>query len=74
MAAPEADQVTRAALRDGLTEAEARERVAAQLPLEKKIAIADHVLWNTGTRDDLVRAVDALVEKLRKDPENQPRA
>ncbi len=74
VAAPEADQVARAALRDGLTEAEARERVAAQLPLEKKIAIADHVLWNTGTRDDLVRAVDALVEKLRKDPENQPRA
>lgn len=42
----------------GMTEADARARLAAQDPLEKKIPLADFVLENTGTIEDLHRAVD----------------
>jgi dephospho-CoA kinase len=65
VAAPEAEQVARAAKRDGLSEDEVRARVASQLPLEKKIAVADHVIWNTGTREELLEKVDALAATLR---------
>ena len=41
-------QVRRVMARDGLSEQEARARLAAQLPLEEKIAVADHVIWNDG--------------------------
>ena len=42
----------------GMTEADARARLAAQDPLEKKIPLADFLLENTGTIEDLHRAVD----------------
>lgn len=46
VAAPRALQRERIVLRDHLTEAEADARIDAQLPLEEKIAVADHVIWN----------------------------
>jgi dephospho-CoA kinase len=46
VAAPRALQRARIVARDGLTEAEADARIDAQLPLEQKIAVADHVIWN----------------------------
>lgn len=46
-AAPEV-QVRRVAERDGIDETGARARMAAQMPLEKKIAVADYVIWNDG--------------------------
>lgn len=42
------DQVKRVAARDGIDEAGARARMAAQMPLEKKIEVADYVIWNDG--------------------------
>jgi dephospho-CoA kinase len=48
VAAHEATQLARVATRDGLDEAAARARMAAQMPLEKKIAVADYVIWNDG--------------------------
>lgn len=53
VAASEATQVRRVVERDGVDEAAARARIAAQLPLADKIAVADHVIWNDGDRDAL---------------------
>jgi dephospho-CoA kinase len=53
VAASEATQIRRAMERDGASEAEARARIAAQLPLAEKIAAADHVIWNDGDLGEL---------------------
>jgi dephospho-CoA kinase len=39
---------------------EARARIAAQLPLEDKLAVATHVLRNDGPLEDLEAQVDRL--------------
>jgi dephospho-CoA kinase len=48
----------------GLGEDEARARIAAQAPLEAKLAHADAVIDTDGTLDDTRRQVEALWEKL----------
>lgn len=53
VAAKEETQLQRMMARDGLSEADARARIAAQLPLEKKLAVATHVIWNDGDREAL---------------------
>ncbi|MCC6874423.1 MAG: dephospho-CoA kinase [Sandaracinaceae bacterium] len=49
VAADEATQIARIRARDGLDEAAARARIAAQLPLAEKIAAATWVIHNDGT-------------------------
>ncbi len=61
--APESDQIKRMRERDGLDEASARARIAAQMPLAAKAARADHVISNEGTVEDVERQVDAMMEK-----------
>lgn len=63
--ASEAAQIDRVVRRDGLSEAEARARIRAQLPLAEKRARADHVLENDGTLEELAVQVDALLARLR---------
>jgi dephospho-CoA kinase len=46
--APEAVQIRRIMTRDGLTEAEARARIRAQMPIENKKARATRVIDNSG--------------------------
>jgi dephospho-CoA kinase len=41
-------QLARLRKRDGLSQAEAEARVAAQMPLEKKLEVADFVIDNSG--------------------------
>lgn len=53
-------QLARLQQRDGLSAAEAEANVAAQLPLVKKEALADIVLRNNGSLEDLQRGVDEL--------------
>lgn len=65
VSASEEQQLRRLMLRDGLTEAEARARIAAQLPLADKCARADIVLDNDGPPSALPAQVDALVARLR---------
>lgn len=60
-----AAQLRRLIERDLLTEAEARQRIAAQWPLEKKIANADYVIRTDGTFDQTNRQVDAVVSQLQ---------
>lgn len=65
--AREATQLERITLRDGLSEAAARERMASQMPLSEKQKRADYVLYNNGTPEALAAQVDAVLEKLRAD-------
>ena len=50
---PEAEQLRRLMARDGLGEAEARARIAAQWPLERKRPLADLLLDNGGAAERL---------------------
>ncbi len=49
----------------GMAEADVRARMAAQMPLEEKVAIADVVVDNDGTEADLEARVDRLWSDLR---------
>jgi dephospho-CoA kinase len=57
--APEV-QLARLMARDGAGEADARARIASQIPLEDKIAMADWTVDNGGTVEQTRAAVDAL--------------
>jgi len=63
-----ATQLNRVMARDGLGEAEARQRIAAQWPLQKKVAKADYVVRTDGSLDDTNRQVDEIVSTLRAQP------
>jgi dephospho-CoA kinase len=65
VAASESTQIARILARNSLSEAEARARIAAQLPLPEKRRRADHVLENDGSREELAAQVDALLPVLR---------
>jgi len=54
-------QRARLVARDGLTEAEAEARIAAQRPLAEKVALADRRIDNSGPPEALPRQVDELV-------------
>ncbi|NJK99439.1 MAG: dephospho-CoA kinase [Spirulinaceae cyanobacterium SM2_1_0] len=60
-----AQQLARLQARDQLPAAQARARIASQLPLATKIAAADVVLDNTGDRAHLLTQVDAATQFAR---------
>lgn len=53
-------RIGRMGARDGLNEAEARRRLAAQLPQARKAALADYVIDNSGTLQETRAAVAAV--------------
>ena len=61
-AAPET-QLRRLVQQRGMTEADARARIAAQAPLEAKLAVADIVITNDGD----LQALDARVQEVWRD-------
>lgn len=62
--ADEETRLRRLMARDGISEAEARQRLAAQVPLEEKVRRADWVVDNRGTPEDTRRAVERLWAEL----------
>jgi dephospho-CoA kinase len=66
VSAPEDVQVARAIARDGATADDARARIRAQLPLAEKIRVADHVIENTGSLEDLRRRTDEVLEQIAR--------
>ena len=48
----------------GLPRVLAGQRISSQLPLVRKIELADHVLWNDGTPEFLEAQVDRLIAAL----------
>jgi dephospho-CoA kinase len=59
--APRAVRLARVKERNGWTDAELVAREAAQMPIEEKKALADAVIWNEGTLDDLQQAIDGVL-------------
>ena len=62
----ETQQLQRLIARDGLSESDARARIAAQWPLERKRALADVVLDNRGGPDELALQVERVQSVLRQ--------
>ena len=56
-------QLARVRDRDGLGDDDARARVQAQAGRDARLAAADVVIHNDGTRDDLAREVDAFWQR-----------
>jgi dephospho-CoA kinase len=61
-----AQQLIRLRARDGLTEEEARQRLAAQWPIDEKAARAHYVIDTNGSVDDTNRQVDRVWEELSR--------
>jgi dephospho-CoA kinase len=61
---PRETQVQRQLSRDGHTRDEAERRIAAQMPLDEKRSLADHVIDNSGSLAETERQVRALYEEL----------
>ena len=70
-------QVERTVKRDSSTEAQARARIAAQMPLAEKAKLADFVIDNSGTLDELRQradeVLDAICDQLGVDKARFPR-
>ncbi len=64
--APPAAQRARLAARDGLGPAEADARLAAQIPIDAKAALADFVVENTGAPAELGPKAKRLLADLRR--------
>ncbi|WP_242887257.1 dephospho-CoA kinase [Actinomadura litoris] len=62
--APEEARLDRLTSRRGMTEDDARARMASQATREQRRAVATFVIDNSGTLDDLVPQVDALWKAL----------
>lgn len=62
---PEELQVRRLAGR-GMDEEDARSRIRAQATRDERLAVADYVIDNTGTREDLRPAVAEVFDDLRR--------
>ena len=67
-------QLQRIIERDGLSEEEAKRRVAAQLPTDDKARRADYVIWTSGTMLETDAQIDELLIKLGRAVGRQPSA
>ncbi|MGZ3422768.1 MAG: dephospho-CoA kinase [Polyangiales bacterium] len=65
VAAPRELQRARLMQRDGLSEADADARLDAQAPVEMKIAVADHVLWNDADLATLEARTLEILKEVR---------
>ena len=67
--APASLQIERQMARDGSTREEAQARVRAQMPIEEKRRLADHVIDNSGSLKETQRQVRALFARLLREEE-----
>jgi dephospho-CoA kinase len=58
-------QVSRAMARDGMTEKEARDRIARQMPLPDKMKLADFIIDTSGTLEDTAAQTRRVYQLLR---------
>jgi dephospho-CoA kinase len=64
-ACPPGEQIRRLVARDGLSEDDARARLAAQWPIDEKVARADFVIHTDGAKAETDAQVREILEKLR---------
>lgn len=60
----EDQQIARVMARDHLTDAEARQRIAAQMPTADKVAKADYVIDTSGTKEETNDQIDRVFDQL----------
>ena len=58
-------QLQRLQQRDGLDRAQGQKHIDAQMSLTEKRRLADYVIENNGSLDDLKRRVEAVLEKIK---------
>lgn len=63
---PEKIQLGRLMRRDGLSRQDATSRIRSQLPLSRRLEVADHVIDNSGTLDRTRTQVKSLWQQLSK--------
>lgn len=61
---PDEERYRRLRERDGLTQKQIQDRLAAQMPQDEKVARADYVIDNSGALPETRLQVEALVKKL----------
>ena len=61
----EENRIRRVMERDNLPREQVIARMRAQMPEEEKLLLADSILFNNGSEDDLLAQVDALYEMLK---------
>ena len=61
------EQVRRVMARDGLSEHDARARLAAQWPIEEKVKRADHVIWTDRSFAETDAQIAEVLSKLHQD-------
>jgi dephospho-CoA kinase len=64
-ACPPAMQLARVMARDGVSEASARRRIAAQLPIDEKVRQADYVIDTSGTFEQTDEETARVLAALR---------
>ena len=64
VSASEENRVRRVMERDLLTREQVLSRIRAQMPEEQKLLLADSVIYNNGTADELIAQVDELYQRL----------
>lgn len=57
-------QLRRLVEQRGMPESDARGRIESQAPLEDKLAIATHVIWNEGSMEELLAETDRVTDTL----------
>ena len=68
VACPPEAQLERLKKRDGLSEDEAKRRIASQIPIGEKVASADAVIRNDGSLADLEKAVSDFLLRISPSP------
>lgn len=64
----EDQQLQRLMARNGYSLEEAQKRVASQMPLSKKIRLADQLIDNNGSLEDTYRQLDQQLQRLAAEP------
>ena len=57
-------RIQRLLKRDNLTPQAARQRISAQLPIEKKMDLADYVIYNNGTLSETIQQVNEIWQQI----------
>lgn len=64
VAAPTNTRIARAMQRNGLSRNQVNQRISAQMSLHEKSIMADFIIYNDGTLEELYRKTDQIINKI----------
>ncbi|UQS83353.1 dephospho-CoA kinase [Bombilactobacillus thymidiniphilus] len=65
--ATQRQQLSRLQQRNNLTKTQARQRINSQLSLQQKVKLADYVIYNEGSKQQLQKQVQLLLQTIAKE-------